>query len=335
LRYAGSGDSTDRLFRIDGGNGSIVTFDASGTGALNLTNTTNPAAAASNTSATIVLTGTNTDANTFAANYGNNGTGVRNLIKNGSGTWFATGTNGYTGTTTINDGTLFLTGATQATSAITFTGGSLGLDTAVTVTASSAAVDLTNGTITVTGSTGSPSYTLLTAASITGAPTLAAPVPGYELQVIDGATDELRLVETGASSPYDTWSGGAPFGDDANGDGVSNGLAFLLGAASPTSAVTLPTVTQSGGGLVMTFSMLDVASRGTASLSIEHSSDLGISDAWTAVTVPEANEGPTNGVTFTVSENTEDADLNDVVATISSSEAAGGKLFGRLKAVNP
>jgi len=63
---------------------------------------------------------------------------------------------------------------------------------------------------------------------------------------------------------------------------------------------------------------------------VEHSSNLGISDPWTAVTVPETSGGPTSGVTFTV---TPGSPLNGVVATISSSEAASGKLFGRLKAV--
>ncbi len=36
----------------------------------------------------------------------------------------------------------------------------------------------------------------------------------------------------------------ARFDADTNGDGVKNGMAFLLGAASPTSAVTQPTVTE-------------------------------------------------------------------------------------------
>jgi len=121
------------------------------------------------------------------------------------------------------------------------------------------------------------------------------------------------------------------FDGDESGDGVSNGLAFLLGAASPgdNALGLLPTVTESGGGLVMTFSMLNAASRDSATLSVEHSSDLGISDAWTTVLVPETSGGPTNGVTFDV---TPGSPLNSVTATISSRESANGKLFGRLKA---
>jgi hypothetical protein len=82
----------------------------------------------------------------------------------------------------------------------------------------------------------------------------------------------------------------------------------------------------------MTFNMLNAASRGSATLSVEHSSDLGISDAWTTVLVPETSDGPTSGVTFAV---TPGSPLNRVTATISSSESANGKLFGRLRAVNP
>ncbi len=134
-------------------------------------------------------------------------------------------------------------------------------------------------------------------------------------------------------TPFELWAGsGVDFDGDENGDGVSNGLAFLLGAGGPNDNALdlLPTATETGGGLVMTFNMLDAASRGAATLSIEHSSDLGITDAWTTVAVPDSNSGPTDGVSFTV---TGSGTLN-IEATISSSEAAAGKLFGRLKAEN-
>lgn len=50
------------------------------------------------------------------------------------------------------------------------------------------------------------------------------------------------------------------------------------------------------------------------------------------VAVPDASGGSTGGVTFTV---TPGSPTNSVTATISSSETAAGKLFGRLKALNP
>jgi autotransporter-associated beta strand protein len=136
---------------------------------------------------------------------------------------------------------------------------------------------------------------------------------------------------TGQTS-YEAWAGGETFGADANGDGISNGMAFLLGASGPNvnALDKLPTVSESSGNLVLTFSMLNAANRGDAALSVEHSRDLGDVDIWTTVLVPNATGGPTNGVTFTVTAN---GNLNDVVATINSAEAGGtGKLFGRLEA---
>ena len=134
---------------------------------------------------------------------------------------------------------------------------------------------------------------------------------------------------------FAAWGGGAGFDVDTNGDGVNNGLAFLLGASDPNADATglLPTVSESGGDLVLTFSMLNAANRGSASLATQHSSDLGATDAWDAAgnqeTVPE---GPGLGivvgvVSFDVTAN---GTLNDVVATIPGSEGSAGKLFGRL-----
>ena len=111
--------------------------------------------------------------------------------------------------------------------------------------------------------------------------------------------------------------------------GLENGLAWLLGAANPNTSAfdKLPVVTQSAGSLTMTFSCLNAASRGTAVLSIEHSGDLGISDPWTSVTLPETS-GSASGVTFTITPN---GNLNNVTATIPPGEAVAGKLYGRLK----
>jgi hypothetical protein len=150
----------------------------------------------------------------------------------------------------------------------------------------------------------------------------------------------VEFSTSGGGTPYGTWaSGGEFFGDDENGDGVPNGLAFLLGAADPDADATglLPTVTVDGtGNMILTFSMLNAANRGSASLSTQHSSDLGVTDLWNALNneslVPE---GPGTGivvgvVSFDVAAN---GNFNDVQATIPAGEGNGsGKLFGRLSA---
>jgi hypothetical protein len=131
------------------------------------------------------------------------------------------------------------------------------------------------------------------------------------------------------ADPYAEWSGGEAFEADTNGDGVSNGMAFLLGAADPNANALslLPSVSCSGDNLVLSFRMRNADNRGTATLSVQHSGDIGRADPWTSVPVPDASGGPTDGVTFNV---TAGNPLNSVSATISSNEAIGGKLFGRL-----
>jgi fibronectin-binding autotransporter adhesin len=185
----------------------------------------------------------------------------------------------------------------------------------------------------------SGTYTLMTAAtSITG--TLAGDVtgpigagPATGTLRINGKNLELVVDVPTAADPFLAWAGSASFDADANGDGVTNGLAWLLGAASPSANAIglLPTTTQTAGGLQLTFSMLKAANRGTASLQLEHSSDLGLADPWTSVAVPSASGGPTSGVTFVVTPGTT---LDTVQVTISDSQAAEGKLFGRLKGSN-
>lgn len=108
----------------------------------------------------------------------------------------------------------------------------------------------------------------------------------------------------------------------------------LVPAATPSTDASglLPAISQSGGDLVITFNCLPVADRGDAELRVQHSSDLGNPDPWLATVdqVPDADD-PTadNGVTFVV-DTISAAPLNKVTATINSSEASGGRLFGRL-----
>ena len=161
-------------------------------------------------------------------------------------------------------------------------------------------------------------------------------ITGNRTVTIDTQSRTVGTLNVG--DPDDTWSGGAPIDGDANGDGVSNGLAFLLGAVSPAADATglMPTITEAGGGLdIATFSMLNAASRGSATLSVEHSSSLA-TGSWTSVAVPDtAGETTVGAVTFHVTLATPPSVLNTVTATISPAAAAGGKLFGRLKAENP
>jgi uncharacterized repeat protein (TIGR02543 family) len=137
------------------------------------------------------------------------------------------------------------------------------------------------------------------------------------------------VVPSGNGTPFEQWAG-APdmdFAGDASGDGISNGMAFLLGASSPEDDAhqLLPAAARTAEGLALSFQMRDAASRGTASLSIEHSSDL---VNWPTIPIPDSSNTSPEGVVFEVS----GSGMHQVTVTIPSSHASGGKLYARLKA---
>ncbi len=104
LQYTGAGQSSDRLFTLGTGNGSIDASGTSGSGALNLTGSGVVALSGSG-ARTLTLKGTSTDDNTLAAIIGDNG-GATSLGKSGAGKWVLTGNNTNSGTVTIAAGTL-------------------------------------------------------------------------------------------------------------------------------------------------------------------------------------------------------------------------------------
>ncbi len=128
---------------------------------------------------------------------------------------------------------------------------------------------------------------------------------------------------------FNTWSGGSSFGTDPNSDGVYNGIAWLLGAANKdaNAASRLPVASSSAGNLQLNFTCLKVANRGGATLQIQVSDDLGITDPWTSqeVVVPDSS-GTVSGILFTISANA-DSNLINVQASIPGS---GSKVFARL-----
>jgi hypothetical protein len=117
------------------------------------------------------------------------------------------------------------------------------------------------------------------------------------------------------------------FNEDMSGDGVSNGMAFLLGASGPEEHAhhLLPAPAKTHEGLMLSFMMRDAASRGSATMSVEYSSDL---VNWTTVPVPEASHTTQDGVAFDIA----GSGMHDVKVTIPSSHAVAGRLYARLMA---
>ncbi|MEI7899260.1 MAG: autotransporter-associated beta strand repeat-containing protein, partial [bacterium] len=112
LIYAGTGETTDRVMNL-AGKTSTVTFDQSGTGLLKLTSTF--VISGHSASKTLVLKGDTAGTGELAGNLVNPhdraGKATTSVTKSGSGMWTLSGTNTYTGLTSVKQGTLSLANA--------------------------------------------------------------------------------------------------------------------------------------------------------------------------------------------------------------------------------
>ena len=180
------------------------------------------------------------------------------------------------------------------------------------------------GTAGVTGTSASFLNGILTGVSVT--PTVVG--SNLTLVVDDGSSHTGSATFT-VLSKFESWAGGGTtFTADTNNDGVSDGVAWLLGATQPaTNAQDLLPAGNSADGadLVMTFNCLNAVSRGSSVLSIQYSQDLGVADLWTnnTVVIPETSS-TVSGVVFVINAN---GNVNEVQATIP---AAASSLFGRV-----
>jgi autotransporter-associated beta strand protein len=123
LQYTGSGATTNRLFSVGAGGGTI---DASGAGALNFNGAGSMGFNGASGARTLTLTGSNTGNNTLAAVVGDNG-GATSLTKSGAGNWVLSGANTYTGATTVSAGTLTLGSNENMSGSLVLAGGTLNL----------------------------------------------------------------------------------------------------------------------------------------------------------------------------------------------------------------
>ncbi|TPI21035.1 autotransporter-associated beta strand repeat-containing protein [Mesorhizobium sp. B4-1-1] len=201
LSYTGTGAATDRTLTISGSS----TISNDGTGALSFSGPTS--FVAGGVADTLTLGGSFAGANTFSGVI----SGAGNLTMNGAGTWVVSGSNTFTGTTTVQSGTL-TAGSSAAfgpSNPLVVNGGTLDLGgfdiTARSLAGTGGTVDLGSNNLTVNGTSGSATY----AGVITGTGGLTK--LGASTQTLTGANTYSGATSIGGGTlAVDFTAPGAP-----------------------------------------------------------------------------------------------------------------------------
>jgi hypothetical protein len=150
--------------------------------------------------------------------------------------------------------------------------------------------------------------------------------------VVDNVSvQKSSLAAPPAPSAFDTWLGGAGagFNGDSNGDGISDGLAWVFGAGGPTSNTSslAPTIDNSSEPAYMKFNYrrLDAANNDLSTVfTIEYGTTLG---SWNTLGAPDG----TNVIIQTHNDDYGVGVDRVEVKLKKSIYEANGKLFTRLK----
>ena len=275
---------------------------------------------------------------------------VGNLIKTGAGTLDLGGMNTYVGNTTVNAGTLhllntgkltFVLGATSGTTnAVTGTGtvifdGAFAIDTtaAAALTTGSWVIDTTTTLAASYGSTftvTNPDGSLWTNA---GGGKWTKTV-GVKIWTFNTATGTLTVAGNGFAGWAATHAGGQTATQDYDGDGVSNGLEWVLGGNETTNDIgKLPTGTiDSLGNLVFTFVRdQQILTDSGTTVQIQVGTDLaGWTETYTVgVDTASSTGSPGATGTVTVTPNTPVSGKDTI--TLTEPQGADAKKFARLQ----
>lgn len=238
-----------------------------------------------------------------------NGTTANSIAKTGAGTLNLTGANTYTGDTIVSGGVLAVDGdALPDSGKLVIDGGKVDPSGAVEVVGTLYFGDVQQ------------------AAGTWGA-------SGSGAAHIDDTRftgSGVVSVTTGAAGGYSTWAAtNAPTGtaaDDHDGDGVPNGVEYLLGGLATTNDIDkLPTLATTGGNVVFTFVRDQDAKTGDVTATIEVGTNLA---TWpSSYAVPNDPVVANPGVTVV-----DNGDGTDTV-TLTIPQAPDAKKFARLVVV--
>ncbi|RYD66382.1 MAG: hypothetical protein EOP83_05205 [Verrucomicrobiaceae bacterium] len=305
-----SGDNTLNIttqMTIRTGNGGTTLWSDSGTLTINT-----PLVTANATNRTLTLAGAGNGA--INGVIANGSTANLPVTKTGSGMWTLTGANTYSGATTVSEGMLELTQPALR-------------DTA--------AVNIAAGASLYLNFTGTDRVGALIINGVT------KPDGVYSVLTDPGSiigSGSIRVGTDPNPSGYSTWASAYPFTtgvndgpeQDADGDGISNVLEYVLGGipagtgANDTSI--LPTVASNTNSLVFTFRRSDLSESDVA-LKVQWSDGLGTWNDFATIGAGDALPA------VDVTEDSPSSELDTVTVTIPKSTAQSGKLFVRLQAI--
>lgn len=237
------------------------------------------------------------------------------ITKAGAGTLRLSGTNTYTGDTTVNAGVLAVSGTS-----ITNTG---------TLVINGGTVDLTNTETVATlflGVVEQPLGNYSTTSVPVGATITTASFSGTGILTVGAPTGSAYSLWAATNAPT---TGTNPNADE-DGDGVSNAVEFVLGGTISSNDLSkLPTPAVSGGNITFTFNRAVASIDPKTTVTIEVSTDL---VTWNTppspYAVPDAATGPVNpGVTVV-----EDTFPSFDTVTLTVPKDAASK-FARLKVI--
>jgi fibronectin-binding autotransporter adhesin len=292
------------------------------------------------------------DANALGAFSGSirNTSGTLHLEKIGTNTLTLSGSNTYTGNTTVSAGTFtladnarlkFITGAASGVNnRITGAGTAIINGDFVIDTSATDASTLASGSWQIDSLAARPYGSTFTVVDWTDAGSNKwTKTVGTKDYTFDESTGVVTL-----KTSFTNWiaalglsGANAAFAADPDRDGIPNGLELVLGGepnpARPNSNSSglLPGVAGSSGDLIFSFNRKVVSQSGVV-LTFQWSTNLNFASQANDIPVGVGSSA-TNGVNVAITQGVPDSLTDRVVVTVPAAKAVSGKLFGRLKAV--